>query len=56
MEFFISIITIIIGYYAYAIVGATLNWSDAGAVVSIAFLGGVILWNMNHPKDNGNKK
>ena len=47
MVIFAVIITIVAGYFGAALLGLTLNWPDAGAVVAIAVMGGIILYMMN---------
>ena len=46
MIFFKAIITIVAGYSGAAILGLTLNWPDAGAIVAIAVMGAMILYKL----------
>lgn len=55
MELLIAIATIFIGFLASSILGGALNWSDAGAIVSTAFMGGVILWKLNNSNNKDDK-
>lgn len=47
MEIIAGIVTIILGYLGAGFLGLTFNWPDAGAVVAIAVMGGIILHKMN---------
>lgn len=43
MEWIAAIVTFIAGYLGSALLGATLNWPDAGAITAIAVMGAFIL-------------
>lgn len=43
MEIIAAIVTIVSGYFGAGVLGLTLNWPDAGAVVAIAVMGVFIL-------------
>lgn len=34
------------GYVGSALLGLSLNWPDAGAITAIAFIGSIILWQL----------
>ena len=43
MEIFAFGVTVIAGYFGAALLGDTMNWPDAGAIVAIATMGAFIL-------------
>ena len=50
MEILAFIVTIVAGYFGAALLGANMNWPDAGAVVAVAVMGCFILWELRHHK------
>lgn len=50
MEIIAAIVTIVSGYFGAGVLGLTLNWPDAGAVVAIAVMGVFILIKIDNLK------
>lgn len=50
MEILAFFVTIVAGYFGAALLGATMNWPDAGAIVAIAVMGSFILRELRHHK------
>lgn len=40
-------VTVLVGFLGSAILGAALNWPDAGAIFAIATIGTIIFWKIN---------
>ncbi len=55
MEISALFLTIICGFLGSAIMGAKLNWPDAGAIVAIAVMGSIILHKLNQTETNTNE-
>lgn len=50
MEIIAGIVTIVAGYFGAGVLGLTLNWPDAGAVVAVAVMGVFILMKIDNLK------
>lgn len=50
MEIIAAVVTIIAGFLGAGILGLTLNWPDAGAVIAIAVMGAFILKKIDNLK------
>lgn len=54
MEIGAAIVTIIVGFLGTGVIGASMNWPDAGAIFAIATMGAFILRAIRHPKNKQN--
>ena len=55
MEILAFLVTIVAGYLGAALLGAAMNWPDAGAVVAVAVMGCFILRELRRHRNNQNQ-